>query len=115
MSGRRLKNRSPRGFLVNALRADSEGCRYVKWLTDSWGTSVAREERAIGGHHVDISQYYRAMEAFSRQHAKMDGESEIFWLAEAEVLAKLGADAHKLRVMLDPKMKEEKPRVSTGE
>jgi hypothetical protein len=55
-------------------------------------------------------QYYRAMEAFSRQHAKMDGESEIFWLAEA-VLAKLGADAHKLRVMLHPKMKEEKPRI----
>jgi len=79
------------------------------------GTSVAREEGATGGQHVDISQYYRAMEAFSRQHAKMDGESEIFWLAEAEVLAKLGADAHKLRVMLHPKMKEEKPRISAGE
>jgi uncharacterized protein YbaA (DUF1428 family) len=57
---------------------------------------------------MDTTQYYRAMEAFSRQHAKMDGESEIFWLAEAEVLAKLCADAHKLKVMLDPKMKEEK-------
>ena len=46
--------------------------------------------------------------------ANMDGESEIFWLAEAEVLAKLGADAHKLRVMLHPKMKEEKPYMSVG-
>jgi hypothetical protein len=44
----------------------------------------------------------------------MDGESEIFWLAEAEVLAKLGADAHKLKVMLYPKMKEEKRLPSLG-
>ena len=57
---------------------------------------------------MDTTQYYRAMEAFSRQHSKMDGECEIFWLAEAEVLAKLSADAHKLKVMLDPKTKEEK-------
>ena len=63
---------------------------------------------------MDTTQYYRAMEAFSRQHAKMDGECEIFWLAEAEVLAKLGADAHKLKVMLDPKMKEEKRSQSSG-
>jgi hypothetical protein len=60
---------------------------------------------------MDTTQYYRAMEAFSRQHAKMDGESEIFWLAEAEVLAKLGADAHRLQVMLDAKMKEERKRL----
>jgi hypothetical protein len=63
---------------------------------------------------MDTTQYYRAMEAFSRQHAKMDGESEIFWLAEAEVLAKLSADAHKLKVMLDPKRKEEKRPQSLG-
>ena len=64
------------------------------------------EERQLEGT-MDVSQYYRAMEAFSRQHAKMDGESEIFWLAEAEVLAKLGADAHRLKAILQPKMKEE--------
>jgi hypothetical protein len=63
---------------------------------------------------MDTTQYYRAMEAFSRQHAKMDGESEIFWLAEAEMLAKLGADAHKLKVMLDSKMKEEEKLPSLG-
>ena len=28
---------------------------------------------------------YRAMEAFCRQRAKMDGESASFWLAEADV------------------------------
>lgn len=56
---------------------------------------------------MEVSLYYRAMEAFSRQHAKMDGENEIFWLAEAEMLAKLGADAHRLNAILQPKMKEE--------
>jgi hypothetical protein len=33
--------------------------------------------------------HYRAMEAFCRQRAKMDGEDESFWLTEAEVQAKL--------------------------
>jgi hypothetical protein len=64
---------------------------------------------------MDISQYYRAMEAFSRQRAKMDGESEIFWLAEAEELAKLGADAHKLNAVLYPKMRDEKSRIGAGD
>jgi hypothetical protein len=45
----------------------------------------------------------------------MDGEGEIFWLAEAEVLAKLGADAHKLKMVLHPKMQKEKPGISAGE
>jgi hypothetical protein len=39
-------------------------------------------------------QHYRAMEAFCRQHAKMDGEDESFWLAEAELLAELAASAN---------------------
>jgi hypothetical protein len=59
---------------------------------------------------MDSVLYYRAMEAFSRQRAKMDGESEIFWLAEAEVLSKLGADAHKLKMLFDPKMQKEPGR-----
>jgi len=37
---------------------------------------------------------YRAMEAFCRQHAKMDGESASFWLAEA--------DAWKSRCLEEP-------------
>jgi hypothetical protein len=64
---------------------------------------------------MDISQYYQAMEAFSRQHAKMEGESEIFWLAEAEALAKLGADAHRLNAILKPKVKEERSRADARE
>jgi hypothetical protein len=39
-------------------------------------------------------QHYRAMEAFCRQRAKMDGEDESFWLAEAELLAELTAGAN---------------------
>ena len=76
-------------------------------FTDAAEAQLLSEEGQLEGT-MDVSQYYRAMEAFSRQHAKMDGESEIFWLAEAEVLAKLGADAHKLKAILQPKMKEEK-------
>jgi hypothetical protein len=34
---------------------------------------------------MDPLQRYRAMEAFCRQHAKMEGESASFWLAEADV------------------------------
>jgi hypothetical protein len=60
---------------------------------------------------MDSILYYRAMEAFSRQHAKMDGESEIFWLAEAEVLSKLGADAHNLKMVLQ---NAKKPREGEG-
>jgi hypothetical protein len=41
-------------------------------------------------------QHYRAMEAFCRQHAKMDGEDESFWLAEAELLAELAASANRV-------------------
>jgi hypothetical protein len=64
---------------------------------------------------MDISQYYQAMEAFSRQHAKMDGESEVFWLAEAEALAKLSADAHRLNAILNSKVKEERSHTDAGE
>jgi hypothetical protein len=33
------------------------------------------------------------MEAFCRQRAKMDGENDLFWLSEAEVLGKLATNA----------------------
>lgn len=82
-------------------------------FTDAVQAQLLSEERQLEGK-MEVSQYYRAMEAFSRQHAKMDGESEIFWLAEAEVLAKLGADAHKLKAILQPKMKEERRALGLG-
>jgi hypothetical protein len=64
---------------------------------------------------MEISQYYRAMAAFSRQRAKMDGESEVFWFAEAEAMARLGADADRLNAVLYPKMTEEKPSIGSEE
>jgi hypothetical protein len=85
----------------------------VNSFTDAVQAQLLSEERQLEGK-MEVSQYYRAMEAFSRQHAKMDGESEIFWLAEAEVLAKLGADAHKLKAILQPKMKEERRAPGLG-
>ena len=36
---------------------------------------------------MEALQHCRAMEAFCRQHAKMDGEDPAFWLGEAECWA----------------------------
>jgi hypothetical protein len=47
-------------------------------------------------------QRYRAMEAFCRQRSKMEGEDELFWLTEAEVLAKLATNAHRMQVLKIP-------------
>lgn len=44
-------------------------------------------------------QRYRAMEAFCRQHSKMEGEDELFWLTEAEILAKLATNGHRMQVL----------------
>ncbi|GAC1423008.1 MAG: hypothetical protein NVSMB6_24350 [Burkholderiaceae bacterium] len=44
---------------------------------------------------MDEIQHYRAMEAFCRQRAKMEGEDESFWLAEARVLGRLIILAHR--------------------
>jgi hypothetical protein len=42
------------------------------------------------------------MEAFCRQHAKMEGEDESFWLSEAELLAKLCASANRKNGITSP-------------
>jgi hypothetical protein len=42
---------------------------------------------------VEALQRCRAMEAFCRQHARMEAESERFWLAEAADWAKRLSDA----------------------
>ena len=47
-------------------------------------------------------QRYRAMEAFCRQRSKMEGEDELFWLTEAEVLAILAMNAHRIQVLEIP-------------
>jgi hypothetical protein len=39
------------------------------------------------------------MEAFCRQHSKMEGEDELFWLTEAEVLGKLATNAQRMQVL----------------
>jgi hypothetical protein len=40
---------------------------------------------------------YRALEAFCRQRAKMDGEGSAFWLEEAEILAQLAMTESRLK------------------
>ena len=67
---------------------------------------------ATGGQSMETTQYYQAMEAFCRQRAKMDGESDLFWLTEAEVLGKLATNAHRQKVVMLPR--KENPRDLAG-
>ena len=48
---------------------------------------------------MEPSQHYRTMEAFCRQRAKMEGEDESFWLTEAELLAKLATNRHRMKAL----------------
>ncbi len=50
---------------------------------------------------------YRALEAFCRQRAQMDGEGSAFWLEEAEILAQLAMTESRLK-MLATSSSEEK-------
>ena len=50
---------------------------------------------------MDDLTHYRAMAAFCRQRARMDGESEQFWLAEADDWARRASDAG-----LDPQQRD---------
>lgn len=48
---------------------------------------------------METIQHYKSMSAFCRQRAKMDGEDELFWLTEAELLARLATNAERLRLL----------------
>ena len=63
---------------------------------------------------METIQYYRAMEAFCRQRAKMEGENDLFWLSEAEVLGKLATNAPRQKVVMHPKMEKEKGPPNLG-
>jgi hypothetical protein len=63
---------------------------------------------------MDDCLHYRAFEAFCRQRAKMDGECEIFWLAEAEILTKLATNAQRWKLLFQPFEKKEKKLPNLG-
>lgn len=48
---------------------------------------------------METVQHNRAMAAFCRQRAKMDGEDELFWLSEAEILERLAINAHRRKLL----------------
>ena len=48
---------------------------------------------------METIQHHRAMAAFCRQRSKMEGENELFWLTEAEILRKLVTNAQRMRVV----------------
>ncbi|MCK1289049.1 hypothetical protein IVB41_34720 [Bradyrhizobium sp. 44] len=45
---------------------------------------------------METNQYFKSMSAFCKQRAKMDGESELFWLTEAELLERLAETNRRL-------------------
>jgi hypothetical protein len=55
---------------------------------------------------METMQYYRAMEAVYRQRAKMNGDDCQFWLAKADVLAKLATNAQRRQAL----EKEKRPQ-----
>jgi hypothetical protein len=48
---------------------------------------------------METVQHLKAMSAFCTQRSKMVGEDELFWLTEAELLARLAINAERLRVL----------------
>jgi hypothetical protein len=48
---------------------------------------------------METIQHFIAMSAFCRQRSKMDGEDELFWLSEAELLAMLAINVERLRLL----------------
>jgi hypothetical protein len=58
---------------------------------------------------METRQYYHATAAFCRQRAKMEGEDERFWLAEAEILAKLATNAHRINVLRSTPQEKRRP------
>lgn len=53
--------------------------------------------------------HYRALEAFCRQRAQMEGESSAFWLEEADILAKLATNESRLKLLSTAKDEEKRP------
>ncbi len=47
---------------------------------------------------METIQHFIAMSAFCRQRSKIDGEDELFWLSEAELLAKLAINVERLKL-----------------
>ena len=62
---------------------------------------------------MEALQHHRAMEAFCRQHAKMDGEDPAFWLAAADQWARRAADLPTV-IRLQPEAEVQLRRVASG-
>jgi hypothetical protein len=54
---------------------------------------------------------YRALEAFCRQRAQMEGEGAAFWLEEAEILAQLVILGGRLKILASSTDEEKGPQI----
>ncbi len=57
---------------------------------------------------------YRALEAFCRQRAQMEGEGSAFWLEEADILAKLIIMESRLKILAASHEEKEKGLPNLG-
>lgn len=48
---------------------------------------------------METMQHQESTPAFCRQRCRMDGEDELFWLTEAELLARLAENARRLELL----------------
>jgi hypothetical protein len=53
---------------------------------------------------METIQHFTATSAFCRQRSKMEGENELFWLNEAELLTRLAIDAERLELLRSQKI-----------
>ena len=63
---------------------------------------------------METVQHYKAMSAFCRQRSKMVGEDELFWLSEAELLARLALNAERLKILQIEASPQESTAASVG-
>jgi hypothetical protein len=62
---------------------------------------------------MEALQHHRAMEAFCRQHAKLDGEDPAFWLAAADAWARRAANLRTV-IRLQPEPEAHVRRVAAA-
>jgi hypothetical protein len=48
---------------------------------------------------METIQHFKAMSAFCDQRSKMEGENELFWLTESELLTRLAINAERLELL----------------
>jgi hypothetical protein len=95
-------------------RLTDEGFTLFSRCTHTDGSSLCPMRKHTREDDMDVLQHHRAMEAFCKQHAKMDGEDPAFWLAAAEAWARRAANLRTV-IRLQPEADVQLRRRASGE